>query len=216
MPSMLTTIAARRAMTEAKRSALLIIDVQNDFCLGGSLAVANSDRVIDALNRYIDEAVATGVPIYASRDWHPAVTDHFQSYGGQWPVHCVAGTTGAQFHPDLRLPANTIVVTKGDRENSPGYSAFEGRTADGMSFREHLQKHRIARLVVGGLATDYCVRHSVLDALADGFATLVLEDAIAGVDVSAGDSARALDEMRQRGAVVASDERAIAETRGDR
>src|SRR3954452_12084987 len=96
-----------------RSAALLVIDVQNDFCTGGALAVAGSERVIDALNRHIAQAAADGATVYASRDWHPATTTHFKSFGGPWPPHCVQETGGAQLHPDLRLPANAVVITKG-------------------------------------------------------------------------------------------------------
>jgi nicotinamidase/pyrazinamidase len=188
------------AITPQDRSGLLIVDVQNDFCAGGALAVAGSARVISSLNRRIEEATAADVPIFASRDWHPAVTTHFTSFGGPWPVHCVAGTTGAAFHPELRLPRDAIIVSKGQRPESPGYSAFEGRTDDGTALAEELRKRGITHLYVGGLATDYCVRHSVLDALAAGLRVTVLRDAIAGVDLQPGDAQRAIDEMRARGA----------------
>lgn len=183
-----------------RRSALLIVDVQNDFCPGGALAVPHGDRVVVALNRHIASAVAQGIPVYASRDWHPATTSHFKPYGGQWPVHCVGATSGAAFHPDLRLPESTIVVTKGEQPDQPGYSVFEGRTKDGTPLLIDLLDRRIGHLRVGGLATDYCVRASVLDALARGFKVTLLDDAIAGVDVDEGDSARAVSEMRAAGA----------------
>jgi nicotinamidase/pyrazinamidase len=184
------------------RDALLVVDVQNDFCAGGALAVPHADRVVAALNRYIGEAVAKGVTIYASRDWHPAVTRHFKAFGGEWPVHCVKGTPGAAFHKDLRLPRDTIVISKDVGPDSHGYSAFEGTTPDGSSFGEDLARRGIEHLYVGGLATDYCVQHSVLAALDEGFDVTVLEDAIAGVNLDPEDSARALDRMRQRGAIV--------------
>lgn len=181
-------------------SALLLVDVQNDFCTGGTLAVPQSEEVIDALNRHIVAAETRGMPVYASRDWHPATTSHFKAYGGVWPVHCVQNTTGAAFHPALRLPADTIVVTKGDRPDDHGYSAFQGTTVTGETLLADLRRRGIGHLYVGGLATDYCVRASVLDALDAGLQVTVLEDAIAGVDVNAGDSERARVEMRTRGA----------------
>ncbi len=190
--------------TVGGRTALLIVDVQNDFCPGGALAVPGGDLVVAALNRHIAVAVARGVPIYASRDWHPRVTSHFQPYGGLWPVHCVQGTAGAQFHPDLRLPASVIVVTKGEDPGRAGYSVFEGRTGEGNSFAKDLLERKIDRLRVGGLATDYCVKASVLDALSAGLDVTILGDAIAGVDVEAGDSDRAISEMRDAGARVES------------
>jgi len=191
-------------MTDGDRAALLVVDVQNDFCAGGALAVPQSDRVVPVLNEHIEEAVARGMTVYASRDWHPAVTDHFTPYGGTWPPHCVQGTHGACFHPGLHLPSAAILVTKGETPNSPGYSVFEGRTSDGTLFLMDLRTRGITHLYVGGLATDYCVRQSVLDALRAGVKVTVLEDAIAGVDLRPGDSARAMTEMREQGAHVAA------------
>lgn len=183
-----------------RRSALLIVDVQKDFCPGGALAAPGGDLVVPPLNRYIDEAAARGWPVYASRDWHPPVTRHFRDYGGEWPVHCVEHTEGAAFHPGLRLPASAIVVSKGRSADRPGYSAFEGVTPDGRTLADDLREQGVDHLYVGGIATDYCVRHSVLDARRAGFDVTVLIDAIAGVDVAPGDSARALEEMRAAGA----------------
>jgi nicotinamidase/pyrazinamidase len=188
--------------TKGSRSALLVIDVQNDFCPGGALAVPDGDRVVPALNRHIAAAVDTGEPVYASRDWHPPVTRHFKPYGGEWPEHCVQGSAGATFHPALRLPESALVITKGEDPDRPGYSAFEGLTADGRTLLDDLRARGIDHLAVGGLATDYCVKQSVLDALRHGFSVTVLGDAIAGVDVRPGDSARALAEMRDAGARV--------------
>ena len=186
----------------AERRALLVVDVQNDFCTGGALAVPGSEHVIAHLNRSIEDAQRKRIAIYASRDWHPAVTNHFADYGGTWPVHCVQDSAGARFHPDLVLPPDTIVVTKGEDQRLPGYSAFDGHTDDGTSLGADLRARGITHLVVGGLATDYCVKHSVLDALSSGLQVTVLEDAIAGVDVHPGDSDQALKEMRERGAQV--------------
>ena len=184
------------------RSALLIVDVQKDFCPGGSLAVAGGDRVVPVLNRHIADATARGWPVYASRDWHPAVTGHFQAYGGEWPPHCVQNTEGATFHPELRLPSSVTVITKGESPDDPGYSALGGHTPDGKTLSEALQEGNIDHLYVGGLATDYCVKQSVLDARRMGLKVTVLGDAIAGVDVQSGDSTRAIDDMRRAGAEV--------------
>jgi nicotinamidase/pyrazinamidase len=195
------------------RWALLVIDVQNDFCAGGALAVPDGNRVIAPLNRYVEQAVAGRAPIYASRDWHPAVTGHFAPYGGTWPVHCVQETPGASFHPQLRLPDDAVVVTKGDDPGLPGYSAFDGRVPGGASLAADLRARGITGLYVGGLATDYCVKHTVLDGLAAGFHVAVLEDAIAGVNVQPGDSSAALAEMTGSGAVLVSGRAgALAET----
>jgi nicotinamidase/pyrazinamidase len=187
-------------MIDPDRSALLVVDVQSDFCPGGTLAVPDGDRVVGALNRHIEDAVAHGVPVYASRDWHPRVTRHFEPHGGPWPPHCIQGTAGARFHPELRLPAEAVIVTKGEEPDRHGYSAFEGHTPSGKALLADLREHGVTHLYVGGLATDYCVKHSVLDALSAGLRVTVLEDAVAGVDRD--DSARALSEMRQHGANV--------------
>jgi nicotinamidase/pyrazinamidase len=184
------------------RCALLIVDVQRDFCPGGALAAPDGDRVVAPLNRYLDEAAAREWPVYASRDWHPRVTRHFREYGGEWPVHCIEHTAGAEFHPALRLPPTAIVISKGQSADRPGYSAFEGSTADGRTLVDDLRARGIEHLYVGGIATDYCVKHSVLDARKAGFDVTVLTDAIAGVDVKSGDSARAIEEMRKAGAKI--------------
>jgi nicotinamidase/pyrazinamidase len=180
--------------------ALLIVDVQNDFCAGGALPVPGSDQVVKSLNRYIEDAVARGIPIFASRDWHPARSTHFAPDGGPWPVHCVRDTPGARFHPSLRLPPSATVISKGEQPGSHGYSAFEGRTPDGTLLLDKLHRDAISRLYVGGLATDYCVKASVLDALSAGLHVTVLQDAVAGVDLHPDDSSRALAEMQERGA----------------
>jgi nicotinamidase/pyrazinamidase len=185
---------------QKEHPALLIVDVQNDFCSGGALPVPDSDHVVASLNRYLDEAVAHEVPIYASRDWHPAITTHFAPHGGPWPVHCVQGTAGAEFHPSLHLPPTVTVVSKGEQPDNAGYSAFEGRTSDGTFLLGELRKRGVTHLYVGGLATDYCVKESVLDALSAGLKVTVLQDAVAGVDLHPGDCTRAIAEMQARGA----------------
>ncbi len=185
-------------------TALLIVDVQNDFCPGGALPVPEGDRVVPVLNRAIERFRQSGAPIIASRDWHPEKSTHFAAYGGQWPVHCVQNTSGAQFHPDLRLPEEAVVVSKGMGENEDAYSAFDARTDDGKPLEDLLRERGIRRLVVGGLATDYCVRASVLGALERGFEVLVLKDAVRGVDVQLGDSQKALEEMQSKGARLVS------------
>jgi nicotinamidase/pyrazinamidase len=196
-------------MTDCKVSALLVVDVQNDFCPGGALAVSRGNTVVPALNRMIEWTAKRGGVVYASRDWHAPKASHFKDFGGVWPVHCVQETPGARFHPGLRLPADATVVTKGDRPDSDGYSAFEGHTPTGESFADDLKEKGIGHLHVGGLATDYCVRHSVLDALESGFDVTLLTDAVKGVDVEPGDSAKALEEMRRAGAKFATTEEVV-------
>jgi len=180
--------------------ALLIVDVQNDFCPGGSLAVPGGDRVVPVLNRYIERFVALNAPIFASRDWHPAVTRHFKTYGGVWPPHCVQGTKGAEFHAGLRLPGEALVVSKGMDPDADAYSCFQAEDPSGMPFAAALGERGVQRLFVGGLATDYCVKATVLDALREGFQVVVLEDAVRAVDVNPGDGAQALEAMKGAGA----------------
>lgn len=184
--------------------ALLIVDVQNDFCPGGSLAVPEGDRVVPVLNEYIEAFRRRGLPVYASRDWHPEETRHFQAGGGPWPPHCVAGTPGADFHPELALPEDATVVSKGTAPSDDGYSAFEAETEVGEGLESSLRARGVRRLFVGGLATDYCVRASVLDAARQGFQPVLLLDAVRGIDVNEGDQAAALDEMIRAGAGTAT------------
>jgi nicotinamidase/pyrazinamidase len=183
-------------------SALLVVDVQNDFCPGGSLPVAEGDRVVPVLNRYIEAFRAAGRPIVATRDWHPARTIHFKEFGGTWPVHCLQGSPGAEFHPDLRLPPEVVVVSTGTDPDEDGYSAFDGRDDAGRPLARMLADRGIRRVYVGGLATDYCVKHSVLDAIEAGFEVVLIQDAVRGVDVQPGDSERAVEEMRAAGATL--------------
>lgn len=183
-----------------KKSALVIVDVQNDFCPGGALAIKNGDAVVPALNGYIGRFKAAGLPVYATRDWHPEKTIHFREYGGRWPAHCVKWTGGAQFHPGLKLPDGVVIITKGDGPDEDSYSAFDGKDHGGRTFAEALNGNGINHLYVGGLATDYCVRQTVLDALKEGLGVTVLLDAVRGVDASPGDSRQAVDEMIEKGA----------------
>lgn len=187
-----------------ERAALLIVDVQNDFCPGGALPVPAGDRVVAPLNRAAALFAAAGLPVVASRDWHLPTTGHFSRYGGIWPSHCVQGSPGARFHPDLHLPPGALVVNKGSEADSDGYSAFDGRLDDGRTLNDLLAELGITRLYVGGLATDYCVRESVLGAIHHGLQTTVLADAIAGVDLDPEDSARAVSAMKAAGARFAT------------
>jgi len=179
-----------------KGDALLIIDVQRDFLPGGKLAVPEGDAVVPVLNRYIALAEEKALPVIASRDWHPPKHCSFRDQGGTWPEHCVRDTPGAAFAQDLALPGGIEVVSKAMREEAEAYSDF-----DGTGLADRLRARGIKRLLIGGLATDYCVLHTVRDALKAGFEVLLLEDAIRPVDVKPGDGARAEEEMRRAGAI---------------
>jgi len=175
--------------------ALLVEDVQNDFLPGGKLAVAGGDAVVPALNRYLGLAKKLGLPVYASRDWHPQQHCSFAAQGGPWPEHCVAGSPGAQFAPGFKLPPEAIVIDKGSNPQLEAYSTFEGTELAAL-----LRRAGVRRLLIGGLATDYCVLNTVRDALANGFEVLLLRDAIRAVNVNPGDGARAESEMQRLGA----------------
>ena len=175
--------------------ALLLVDVQNDFLSGGSLAVPCGGEVLPVLNRYIGGFMAQGLPIYATRDWHPARHCSFRAQGGPWPPHCIADTHGAAFAAGLRLPPDATVISKATTEDQDAYSGFQGTDLD-----RRLRAANIRRLFVGGLATDYCVLNSVRDALRLGYAVMLLTDAIRAVDVQSGDGQRAEAEMVRLGA----------------
>jgi nicotinamidase/pyrazinamidase len=183
-----------------EKSALIVVDVQNDFCPGGPLAVKNGDEVVAALNRYIARFKTAGLPIFATRDWHPAKTSHFKEYGGPWPAHCVQGTEGAAFHADLRLDEEIVVVSKGTAVDEDAYSGFQGKNQMGVPLAELLSAQCVQKIFIGGLATDYCVKATVLDGLKQGFKVVLLSDAIRAVNLSPDDSAQALDAMAKAGA----------------
>jgi nicotinamidase/pyrazinamidase len=185
-----------------KKAALVIVDVQNDFCPGGALAVAEGDRVVAPLNRYIARFADAGLPIFASRDWHPEKTTHFKDFGGLWPVHCVQGTLGAEFYRALALGSEATIVSKGMAADSDSYSAFDAVNSNGIGLADLLKRSGATRIYVGGLATDYCVKQTVLDGRKLGFDMVLLKDAIRGVDLKLGDSARAVRQMLDAGAEV--------------
>ena len=186
--------------TFAAGDGLLLVDPQNDFCPGGSLPVADGDRVMPVLSAWAAAAERAHAAIFVSRDWHPARTTHFKEYGGIWPPHCVMDTPGAEFHPDLRVPSSAVVVSKGMGEVEDAYSAFQARDADGVLLGSLLEQRGVHHLYVGGLATDYCVRSSGLYALSNGFRVTLIPDGMRAVDVQPGDGERALAELHQAGA----------------
>ena len=183
-----------------EKAALIVVDVQNDFCPGGALAVAEGDRVVAPLNRYLERFADAGLPIFATRDWHPEKTIHFKAYGGLWPAHCIQGSKGAEFRADLALPEDAVIVSAGTASDEEGYSGFDGVDSSGVGLMELLLRPNVTRIYVGGLATDYCVKQTVLDGLKRGFSVTLLEDAVRGVELTPGDSQRAIQEMLQAGA----------------
>jgi nicotinamidase/pyrazinamidase len=188
-------------------TALIVVDVQNDFAdPGGSLSVAGGEGVVPVIDGEIFMATNSGAIVAATQDWHPEVTPHFAKDGGIWPVHCVADTWGAELHPDLALPPDAPRVRKGVH-GEDGYSGFTMRDpVSGETIPTELEgilrEAGVERVVVVGLATDYCVKATALDAQRLGFETAVLADAIAAVELQPGDGARALDEMRDAGVAI--------------
>ncbi|GFO54739.1 nicotinamidase [Geomonas sp. Red276] len=187
-----------------RRGALVVVDVQIDFCPGGSLPVPEGDLVVPVLNRYLKIFSDKGCPIFATRDWHPSDSRHFQQQGGSWPAHCIQQSPGALFHPGLLLPEGTIVISKGMSSWDDGYSAMEGMTDNGTPFPMLLHRMALDRLFVGGLATDYCVKETVLGALKGGFLVTLLTDAVRGVNLAPTHSEEAIAEMTAAGAEVAT------------
>jgi nicotinamidase/pyrazinamidase len=183
-------------MSTQSKKALIVVDVQNDFCPGGKLAVAHGDEVVAPLNKLIDEFLERGDPVYKSRDWHPPQTKHFQAHGGTWPVHCVQNTPGAEFHPQLKDDPRIRVISKG-LGDTDCYSAF-----DETDLAAELRDQAVKELVVGGLATDYCVKETVLAGLEEGFKVKAVENAMRAVDLKPGDGERAIQQMREAGAEI--------------
>jgi nicotinamidase/pyrazinamidase len=178
---------------DSARDALIIVDVQNDFCPGGALAVPQGDEVIPTINRLLKQSWLS----VATMDWHPAEHSSFEPHGGPWPPHCVQGTTGAELHPELDADSIQLTITKASHRDKDAYSGF-----DGTDLARILREKGITRVVVCGIATDYCVKATAHDALEEGFEVVVLEDAIRGVEVNPGDSRRALEGLRKAGAQV--------------
>jgi nicotinamidase/pyrazinamidase len=184
-------------MAEQVKKALIVVDVQNDFCPGGSLAVANGDEVVAPLNKLVKEFLDRGEPVYKTRDWHPEKARHFAVYGGVWPIHCVQGTHGAEFQRDLLDDPRITIISKGTDESADGYSGF-----DGTNLAQLLRNGGVEEVWIGGLATDYCVKHTVLGARREGFTVKALADAMRAVNVKPEDGAQAIEEMRAAGAEI--------------
>ena len=182
-------------LTLKKGDVLLIVDVQNDFLPGGSLAVHGGNNIIAPFNRYIEAAQDKGLPIFATRDWHPPNHCSFKEQGGPWPPHCIVDSKGAEFSSELSLSPSAVVISKGIEVEKDAYSGFEGTDLD-----ERLRSAGINRLLIGGLATDYCVLNTVKDAVKQGYGALLLQDAIAAVNVQPEDGEKAIKEMTSLGA----------------
>lgn len=180
-----------------KGDALIIVDVQNDFLPGGALPVPDGDAVIPVLNEYIHAFRAANLPIVATRDWHPRNHCSFKEQGGPWPAHCVAGSPGAEFAENLKLPEDTIVVSKATQPDREAYSGFQG-----TELHKKLRAMGVQRLFVGGLATDYCVLNTVKDALGLGYRVFLLIDAVKAVNVHPQDGENAVNEMARKGAEI--------------
>ncbi len=176
---------------EESMKGLLIVDVQNDFCPGGALAVPQGDNVVPVINRILDKFTV----VVASKDWHPQQSVHFQ----QWPPHCVQNTRGAEFHPRLNVERIQQVFLKGTRDKDDGYSAFE---ATNLDLAGYLKSKGVTELYITGLATDYCVNASAIDAAKKGFSTFVVTDAVSAVNAKPGDGQKALEGMKAGGVIL--------------
>ena len=177
-----------------EHTVLVVVDVQKDFCPGGSLPVPDGDKVVPILNKYVEKFTKAGSPMIFTRDWHPPDHSSFKPQGGPWPPHCVQNSKGAEFHEDLILPPEAETVSKADKKDE-AYSFFQG-----TDLARELHHRGINKLLVGGLATDYCVKETVLDGLKHGFDVYYLDDASLGVNVRPKDSELALAEMVKHGA----------------
>ncbi len=182
--------------------ALIIVDVQSDFLPGGALAVPQGDEVVPVLNRYIAAFAARGLPVYATRDWHPAGHCSFRPQGGIWPPHCIAESEGARFATNLAIPGDAVIISKATTADKDAYSGFEG-----TGLGERLREAGVRRVFIGGLATDYCVLQTVKDALTQGFDVILLQDAIRAVNLKPDDGAQAEREMQRLGAEPVSYDR---------
>jgi len=182
-----------------RSDALIVVDVQRDFLPGGALAVPEGDQVVPVLNRYIALFEKEGLPTVFTRDWHPSDHCSFSAQGGPWPPHCVAGSDGAAFAAALAVPATGLVLSKATTSEADAYSGFQH-----TGLAAWLRERGCSRLFIGGLATDYCVLETVRDALAEGFAAVLLRDAVRAVNVHPDDGARAEQAMREAGAATAT------------
>jgi nicotinamidase/pyrazinamidase len=179
------------------KAALILIDLQVDFCSGGAYPVPGGEEIVEPFNEYIELFSASGRPVFAIKDYHPRRTGHFKEFGGELPAHCVKGTQGSDFHPKLRFLDGVAILAKGDRLADDGESAFDGRDAVGVNLRGLLEKSEVETLYIGGLAIEDSIITTALHALHYGYKVILLEDALRGRDLSPGDSDRAMEEMKK-------------------
>jgi nicotinamidase/pyrazinamidase len=189
---------------EKRRGALLVVDVQRDFCPRGALPVKEGDRVVEPLNRIIATFTKNQLPIFFTRDWHPKNHCSFKERGGPWPQHCVQNTFGAEFQPPLLVPKEAVIISKGTEPDREAYSGFEG-----TNLATILNGIGVSRLFIGGLATDYCVKNTVLDALKNDYEVTLLKDCVKGVNAKPNDSLRAVRDMKAAGAIISTSHEVI-------
>jgi len=191
------------AVPELRRGdAVLLVDPQNDFCPGGSLPVPEGHLVMPVLNEWAAAAERAGIPIFVSRDWHPPRTTHFKDFGGVWPAHCIAGTPGAEFHAELRVPKSAVIVSKGMGEDEDAYSAFHARDEGETLLVALLRQCNVEHLYVMGLATDYCVKASALGGLEHGLRVTIVLAGMRAVNLEPQHGDEALEAMRSAGAAT--------------
>ena len=177
------------------KAALLVVDVQNDFCPGGTLAVPSGDSIIPGLNRVISAFTGARLPIFFTRAWHPANHCSFKAQGGTWPPHCVQGTHGAEIHGGVQQPSGSVLISKGEDPGKEAYSGFQG-----TDLTDRLRKLGVKEVFIGGLTIEFCVKTTAEDALSRGFAVHVISDCVKGLEAHKGDSAAAVGEMVRAGA----------------
>jgi nicotinamidase/pyrazinamidase len=193
-------------ITYDEKTALIVTDIQNDFAdPGGSLYVKGGEDVVSVANREIDRALESGAALVYTQDWHPETTPHFQKDGGIWPIHCVQGTWGAEFHPELEVAGEVVRKGTGGEDGYSGFTVRDPQSGaeQGTELEPLLRRQGVERTVIVGLATDYCVKETALDAVAKGFHPIVLTEAVRAVDLEAGDGDRALVAIREAGGLIA-------------
>lgn len=181
------------------KKALIVVDLQKDFCQGGALEVSEGEQVVAPTNKLIDYFLDNNWPIFFTRDWHPINHLSFKEFGGSWPPHCIAGTEGASFHDQLKIPKEAVIVSTATEPDKEAYSGFEG-----THLNQILKAEKLTQLVVVGLATDYCVKATVLDGLKAGFDVTVVKEGIRAVNVKPRDGQDAVREMKRKGAKFVS------------